>query len=253
MPDFTLEQSITGPVCGLDEVGRGPLAGPVVAACVYIPEESYGLAFIAEIKDSKKLSQKKLAMLYEQITAHFSYGIAEISPQEVDQLNILQASLRAMEMAFEVMSNDQPPHPTTAKAQAPNPSYPSPRRGEVRWGGNVSTMHALIDGNHIPKNLPCPATAVIKGDSKSTSIAAASILAKYTRDNIMRALGEEFPYYGWASNVGYPSQQHRDAIDEHGITEHHRKTFAPVRRYLETGSTKPQSESGSGSEARLRA
>ncbi len=207
-PDFTLENTHNGTVCGLDEVGRGPLAGPVVAACVYIPEEKRCLDFVPDIRDSKKLSKPKLERLFELISEHFTFGIAEISPQEIDEINILQASLKAMENAYSQLS--KPPD------------------------------HALIDGNHIPKNMPCSTQAVIKGDNKSVSIAAASILAKVTRDRLMTKLAEQHPHYGWERNVGYPSREHLDAIDAHGITPHHRRSYAPVRNFLEHGSTKTQ-------------
>lgn len=206
MPDFSLELSIDGTVCGLDEVGRGPLAGPVVAACVYVPEDCYNLPFIAGIKDSKKLSKAKLAELYQLITAHFSYTIEEIAPQEIDEINILQASLKAMRTSLESL--------------------------------DVRISHALVDGNRCPADMPCPATPVIKGDSVSTSIAAASIVAKVHRDRIMSELAQKHPHYGWESNAGYPSPQHLAAIDAHGITEHHRKSFAPVRNFIEFGSVK---------------
>ena len=208
MPDFALENEHEGPVFGLDEVGRGPLAGPVVAACVYIPKEAYTLPFIPEIKDSKKLSEKKLESLYGLITEHFEWQVAELSPAEIDEINILQASLKAMALSIEKM--------------------------------DTQPSHALVDGNKLPQ-LPCPATAVVKGDSKSISIAAASIVAKVTRDRIMRALHEKHPHYGWNSNVGYPSKAHLEGIDVHGITEHHRKSYAPIKNFLEFGSTrKPQ-------------
>lgn len=205
MPDFSLEQSISGNVCGLDEVGRGPLAGPVVAACVYVPEEAYALPFVSEIKDSKKLSKTKLAELYALITEHFTHAICEVSPQEIDQINILQASLLAMKNAYTQVSC-------------------------------TALHHALVDGRQIPKGLPCGATPVIKGDNISTSIAAASVIAKVHRDRTMKKLAEAHPHYGWESNAGYPSPQHLAAIDVHGITEHHRKSFAPVKNFLEFGS-----------------
>lgn len=199
---FAIEQQYEGLVCGLDEVGRGPLAGPVVAACVYIPHDKRSLPFISDVKDSKKLSWKKLEALYGELIQHCSYGIAIVSPREIDDLNILQASLVAMERAYERM--------------------------------NTPMDHALIDGNKLPKNLPCLATAVVKGDAKSKSIAAASILAKYTRDKIMHDLAREFPHYGWENNVGYPTALHREALLKRGITEHHRRTFAPVRKIIES-------------------
>ena len=200
MADFSIENELSAPVCGIDEVGRGPLAGPVVAACVHIPDNVRPLPFITEIKDSKKLSWAKLEKLYHLIIEHCFYGVAEISPQEIDRINILQASLKAMENAYSAMG--------------------------------LAASYALIDGNKIPKNIPCPARAIVKGDSKSKSIAAASILAKVTRDRIMHDLHKAHPYYGWASNVGYPTKVHIKGLDEYGITIHHRKSFAPVRERL---------------------
>lgn len=203
MPDFSLESEIDGKTCGLDEVGRGPLAGPVVAACVYIPPEHRTLPFIPDIRDSKTLSHAKLETLYALIDQHFVWGVAELGPDIIDEINILQASLRAMRMAME------------------------------NTGGVYA--HALVDGSRMP-DLPCPARTVVKGDGKSVSIAAASIMAKVTRDRIMRKLHEEHPHYGWNTNVGYPSQQHRDAILTHGITPHHRKSFGPVKKFIEENS-----------------
>ncbi len=206
MPDFSLEDNIEGKVCGLDEVGRGPLAGPVVAACVYIPNDVRALPFTLELKDSKKLSKPKLAELYELIIAHCPYAISEMSPVVIDEVNISQASLRAM--------------------------------AEALSGMPLPLDHALVDGNRMPQGLICPATTVIKGDNVSSSIAAASIVAKVHRDRIMKKLAEEHPYYGWESNAGYPSPQHLAGIDAHGITPHHRKSFAPVRNFIERGTTK---------------
>jgi ribonuclease HII len=203
MPDFELEQSFNGPVCGLDEVGRGPLAGPVVAACVFIPENLYALPFVPAIKDSKKLSPVQLEKLYALITQNFIWTVAEIPPATIDEINILQASLRAMAEALDKTAHE--------------------------------FVHALVDGNKLPK-LPCTATAVVKGDSKSTSIAAASIVAKVTRDRLMHQLHLEYPCYGWDRNVGYPTKAHIEAIEQYGITEFHRKSFGPVRSHLERNS-----------------
>ncbi len=208
MPDFSLEERYGNLVCGLDEVGRGPLAGPVVTACVYIPLEKRTLPFIAGLRDSKALSRTRLEYLEPFIKTHCIWAVAECSVEEIDRLNILQASLHAMEKSF-------------AKLPA-----------EI-----CKDMSALIDGNHLPKNLPCPAYPVIKGDSISTSIAAASILAKLTRDRIMEKLHIQYPHYGWNTNVGYPSPAHKKALIEHGVTPHHRKTFAPVREQLQRMGT----------------
>lgn len=202
MPTFDLENNIDGKVCGLDEVGRGPLAGPVVAACVYIQNQN--LPFLYDVNDSKKLSAKKRESLYEQIIQSCSYGIGECSIDEIDEINILQASLLAMRRAYYNMS--------------------------------ISCEHALIDGDK-PAELPCSMTTVIKGDSVSTSIAAASIIAKVTRDRIMQKLDCTFPEYGWASNAGYGSKKHREALYRYGITPHHRRTFSPIRQILEKSSS----------------
>lgn len=200
MTDFSLEDQCDGIVCGLDEVGRGPLAGPVVAACVVIPKDKRMLDFISEIQDSKKLSAKKREELYDKITTHFPYAIAEITPEEIDDINILQASLKAMKTAHDTLDNIE---------------------------------YALVDGNKAPQ-LSSQTTTVVKGDSKSKTIAAASIIAKVHRDRIMLALSKQYPHYGWSNNSGYPTKQHRAAIQEHGITPHHRKSFAPVRNFIES-------------------
>lgn len=200
MTDFSLEDQCDGIVCGLDEVGRGPLAGPVVAACVVIPKDKRMLDFISEIQDSKKLSLKKREELYDKITTHFPYAISEITPEEIDDINILQASLKAMKTAHDTLNNIE---------------------------------YALVDGNKAPQ-LSSQTTTVVKGDSKSKTIAAASIIAKVHRDRIMLALSKKYPHYGWSSNSGYPTKQHRAAIQEHGITPHHRKSFAPVRDFIES-------------------
>ncbi len=211
MVDFSLEDKYDGIVCGLDEVGRGPLAGCVAAACVYVPIEVRELDWMADVRDSKKLSEKKLEALFELISEHCPHGVARVSPQEIDEINILQAALKAMRMSLEAMRSSM--------------------ESEV--------AHALVDGNHLPKGLPCPATPVIKGDNISKSIAAASIIAKVTRDREMRELAAQYPGYGWESNVGYPAPVHLEGINKLGITSHHRKSFAPVRRFIETGNTKP--------------
>lgn len=202
-PTFDYEDTIDGPVCGLDEVGRGPLAGPVVAACVYIPDDVRTHPFILDVQDSKKLSKVKLKILNGLIHDHCIVGIAEHTPEEIDGMNILQASLSAMERAL------------------------------VKLKG-ITPVHALVDGNKLPRNLPCPAQEIKKGDSISKSIAAASIVAKFYRDEIMIHLASQYPVYGWESNVGYPAPAHLNAIQEHGITPHHRKSFAPVRNFLMT-------------------
>jgi ribonuclease HII len=209
MTDFSLENGFSGPVCGLDEVGRGPLAGPVVAACVYIPENVRQMDFIHGIKDSKALSETQRRYFAAFIQQHCIFGIAHIQPEDIDRINILQASLQAMTKAFQEIQG-------TAFAQA------------------------LVDGNQKPRGIPCPVTTVIKGDSRSKSIAAASILAKVERDRMMSDLARQHPHYGWERNAGYPTKEHMDAIDIHGITPHHRKSFAPIANFIATGETRSQ-------------
>lgn len=194
---FKLEMRYTGLVCGLDEAGRGPLAGPVVAACVYVPPEKRTLDFWSQVNDSKKLTAKKRDMLFDLIREHCVFGIAEASVDEIDSMNILQASLLAMKRSFEAI------------------------RAGHDWV-------ALVDGNQKPP-LPCTIQTVIKGDSISLSIAAASILAKVTRDRVMHDLCALFPQYGWSNNAGYGTAVHMAALHEYGPTTHHRQSFAPVR------------------------
>ncbi len=208
MPDFAFEKSHDGSVCGLDEVGRAPLAGPVVAACVYIPVENRSHTLWAQVNDSKLLSAKKRKTFAGQIKQLSNWAIAEATIEEVDQINIVQASFLAMNRAYTKM--------------------------------NVPTTLALIDGNLLPKSFPCQTQAIIKGDTKSVSIAAASIIAKTYRDALMSKLAEQHPYYGWERNSGYPSREHLNAIDAHGITPHHRKSFAPIKNFIEFGTTQRQ-------------
>jgi len=184
--------------CGVDEVGRGPLYGDVVTAAVILDPNNP----ISGLNDSKKLSDKKRRKLFAEIKEKaLSYSIAYANANEVDEINILQASLLAMSRAVNDLS--------------------------------ITPIHAFIDGNKIPKNLPCEATFVVKGDSKVASIAAASILAKVTRDQQMLNLHEQYPQYGFASHKGYPTKAHLAAIQEHGLIAGYRKSYAPVKRILE--------------------
>ena len=183
-------------IAGVDEVGRGPLAGPVTAAAVVLD-----MADLPEgLNDSKKLSPKKRAALATEIWYRAEVSVAEASVEEIDSINILRASHLAMERA--VAALDPPPD------------------------------YLLIDGNLIPRDLTIRAEAVVKGDGKSVSIAAASIVAKEARDNLMVDLAQQFPGYGWEKNAGYPSKQHREALVELGVTPHHRRSFKPVHKIL---------------------
>jgi ribonuclease HII len=196
MPDFSLEQQHTGIIAGVDEVGRGPLAGCVVAAAVILDPT---LPVALKVRDSKKISHAKRVAIAAELHSTAIVSIAEASVFEIDSLNILQASLLAMQRAVAGLA--------------------------------IRPDVALIDGNKAPI-LPCKAVTVVKGDDKSCSIAAASIVAKVYRDALMQELHEMHPHYGWADNAGYPTAHHRAALQEYGITEHHRRSFAPVKNLL---------------------
>lgn len=197
--EYVLDSQEAPALCGIDEVGRGPLAGPVMAACVFIPDDKRALPFWQNITDSKKLSAKKRESLFELILDNSVYGIAEASAEEIDALNIHRATLLAMQRAF-------------VKAE-------------------IEPDMALVDGKFCP-DITCPAEAVIKGDSKHLEIAAASIIAKVTRDRLMARLHDDHPHYGWDRNAGYGTAEHRAGIEAHGITVHHRKSFAPCALYV---------------------
>ena len=187
-------------VCGVDEAGRGPLAGAVVAGAVVLDPENP----IAGLKDSKKLSAARREFLFEQIQLKAkAWGIGEASPTEIDEINILQATMLAMRRAIEDLT--------------------------TRLGGWPDK--ALIDGNRCPE-LPISAEAIVKGDTKEPAISAASILAKVTRDHQMMALHELHPQYGFAQHMGYPTEAHFAALKEFGACDQHRRSFSPVRNVL---------------------
>lgn len=197
-PTYDLEREIGGIVCGVDEVGRGPWAGPVLTAAVILDPDNIP----AGLNDSKKLSQKKREALYPLIMATSCVGFGEATVEEIDQHNILQATMIAMARAVANLK--------------------------------VSPDHALIDGIHIPK-LICSATWVKKGDSKSLSIAAASIVAKVKRDILMKKLSKIYPEYGWDHNAGYGTSHHSQALSLVGPSRFHRKSFAPIRDLMTQG------------------
>lgn len=203
MPDFFYEQRHGRDqgriICGIDEVGRGPLAGPVIAAAFVLPHDVPS-ALLAQIRDSKKMTAEKRKKIYEPLLALGTWAVAEASVAEIDQLNILWASMLAMQRAYAALIQ--------------------------KTGQNIDT--ALIDGNRIPA-LNGHAEAIIKGDDKSLSIAAASIIAKVYRDRVMTRLAAEFPFYGWERNAGYGTREHLDGLDRYGATHWHRSSFAPVR------------------------
>ena len=198
-PDYEIERAIGGRIAGIDEVGRGPLAGPVVAAAVILDMDRLPRALARQIDDSKRVPAAKREAIAAALRGCAHVGVGEATVEEIDELNILRASHLAMIRAL------------AALAAPPD--------------------LALVDGNRLPA-LPCPARAIVGGDRISLSIAAASIVAKVARDRLMTALAEGFPVYGWDRNMGYPTPQHLAALVCHGVTRHHRRSFAPVRRAL---------------------
>ncbi|HVC52964.1 MAG TPA: ribonuclease HII [Stellaceae bacterium] len=196
MPDFAIEDTCRGIVCGVDEAGRGPLAGPVVAAAVVINRRAFRGALRATLDDSKRLARTEREACFAALLRCARVGIGAASRREIDTINILRASLLAMTRAVAALG--------------------------------IGPDIALVDGNIAPA-LPCPVRTVIGGDALSFSIAAASVIAKVTRDRIMRALAARHPGYGWATNVGYGTAEHGAAIRRLGISPHHRRSFAPVR------------------------
>ena len=198
-PDFLLEDTSRGLVAGIDEAGRGPLAGPVVAAAVVLDGP-----FVPDgIDDSKKLSSKAREEIFGALSQTARIGVGAASVAEIDRLNILGATLLAMSRALARLS---------------------------RGLGRTPDL-ALVDGNRAP-HLPCAVETVVGGDARSLSIAAASIVAKVTRDRLMASLGSAHPGYGWEHNAGYGTLEHRLALTLYGPTPHHRLSFSPVRPRL---------------------
>ncbi|WP_409433398.1 ribonuclease HII [Litorimonas sp. RW-G-Af-16] len=193
VPNDHFERALKGRICGVDEAGRGPLAGPVVAAAVILDPQNMPVG----LNDSKALSAARRELILNDIMSRAIVSIAVAEPEEIDRLNILWASMAAMSRA-------------------------------VRGLGEVD--HALIDGNRLPRDLPCAGTAIIKGDARSVSIAAASIVAKVTRDRLMVEADQRYPGYGLAGHKGYPTKAHMAAIDALGPTPIHRFSFGPVAR-----------------------
>lgn len=203
--DYSFEAAATarglGPICGIDEAGRGPWAGPVVAAAVILRPDNIpgGLA------DSKTLSKARREALFAGLSKVAMIGVGRAEVAEIDRLNILAATMLAMARAVADLAE--------ASGQAPG--------------------YALVDGNRAPE-LPCGLETVVKGDGRCLSIAAASIVAKVTRDREMTALAERFPGFGWEHNAGYGTAEHRAGLERLGPSEMHRRSFAPIRKLLES-------------------
>ena len=183
---------------GVDEVGRGPLVGPVVAACCVLPKD-----FVLEgLTDSKKLTEKKREQFYPYIMEHcLAYGIGIVSPEIIDEINIYEATKIAMKQAIEEVQK------------------------------KIPLEHVLIDAMKLDLNIP--STSIIKGDAKSISIAAASVIAKITRDHMMIELDQKYPMYGYKNHKGYPTKKHIEAMKQYGLIEGYRKTYGPVKEILE--------------------
>ncbi len=185
-------------IAGVDEVGRGPLVGPVVAACVVLPEEFN----LDGLTDSKKLSEKKRDYFFEEIKRQaVGYGVGIIDEKVIDEVNIYEATKMAMTMAI------------------------------AECLKSCKIEHVLIDA--MPLNLDIPTTSIIKGDLKSITISAASVIAKVTRDRMLDELHEKFPMYDFKKNKGYPTKKHLEAIEEFGILPEHRRSYGPVKNYIE--------------------
>ena len=199
VPDLSREISMGGRVAGIDEAGRGPWAGPVVAAAVVLNQSKMPDELRFGIKDSKVISSAKRERLFSLLRLHTEIGVGRAEVTEIDETNILNATFMAMRRALQALS--------------------------------ISVDIALVDGNQAP-NLPCKVETLVKGDSLSLSIAAASIVAKVHRDREMAMLAKTFPGYGWEKNAGYGTKEHREALARIGVTPHHRKTFSPVAKII---------------------
>jgi len=189
-------------IAGVDEVGRGPLAGPVVTAAVILsPDDPY----YGQYRDSKKVSEKKRIKLYHHIKQYaVSYAVAQASLREIEELNILHATMQAMRKA--VLALD------------------------------IKPSSIEVDGNRIPENMPAPTTAIIGGDDSVQHIAAASIMAKVVRDRLMRAYGYQYPQYQFAKHKGYGTKAHMDALKQYGVCPIHRQSFAPIAKLVKQGN-----------------
>lgn len=182
-------------IAGVDEVGRGPLVGPVVTACVILPEKFD----LPHLTDSKKLTEKRREILYKEIQEQaLGIGIGIVNNEEIDKINILNATKKAMKMAIN--------------------------------NCKVKPEHVLIDA--VKLDIDIPTTSIIKGDLKSITISAASVIAKVTRDHMLYELDEKYPMYDFKHNKGYPTKKHIEAIKEYGIIKEHRRSYSPVKEYV---------------------
>ena len=208
MPDLEYENKFDGLVCGVDEVGRGPWAGPVLTCAVVIKGGNLPEHIAEVLDDSKKLTDNKRKALFEPLKYHCHYKIGLASVEEIDEINILQATRLAMKRAVEDLNTEL----------------------------DNKLSHALIDGNK-EIDIEIPQTTIVKGDSISLSIAAASVIAKVSRDLLMGELAKDYPHYDWQNNAGYGTKKHIQGIENYGICEHHRKSFAPIKQASQNHQT----------------
>lgn len=205
MPSFLYEDQHQGKIVGIDEAGRGPWVGPVVAGAVIFLSRDVSPYLLNHLTDSKKLSPKRREELFDLITeesqkGNICYGIGEASASEIDKLNILQATFLAMKRAVSAL-----------------PFLPD---------------FAIIDGNRLPKEFICPAQSLIKGDFLSYSVAAASVMAKVTRDRQMQEMAQIYPGYGFEKNAGYGTKEHILGLQKYGVTPQHRQSYKPIRELI---------------------
>lgn len=205
MPDWSEENKFNGLIVGVDEAGRGPWIGPVVAGAVVFFNHEIHPFLLKNLNDSKKLTPKKREELFEVLQQeaklnHLAWAVGEASAQEIDEINILQATFMAMQRAVQAL--------------------------------NCKPDMALIDGNRNPRNFPCPSQTLVKGDAKSFSVAAASVVAKVYRDNLMKKLALQYPGYGFEKNAGYGTKEHIAALQTLGVTPEHRKSYKPIAEIL---------------------
>lgn len=206
MPDFKYEDNLGILAAGIDEAGRGPWAGPVVAGAVVFVDRNVNKALLDGLDDSKKLSAKKREALYEMLLEEqkkgkLAIGIGEAGCKEIDEMNILQATFLAMRRAYDALG--------------------------------CNPRAALIDGNQKPKNFPCEVQTVIKGDALSFSISAASIIAKVYRDRLMKGLAQQYPWYAFEKNAGYGTTAHIAGLREHGVCPEHRRSYKPIQAIID--------------------
>ena len=209
MPDFRLEDAAGGIAIGVDEAGRGPWAGPVSVAACWL-DRTRPDQILEGLDDSKKLTAARRADMFARLThGPHLFNLTHVDVATIDCIGILKATLAAMAEVAAALA------------------------AQMQQAGHDAVTEVLIDGNQMPPT-DLPSRCVVRGDATSLSIAAASVIAKHSRDMVMTELDKTFPGYGWAQNMGYGTAQHRDAIDRLGITIHHRRSFAPIRRYLES-------------------